>query len=70
MSFKCFFLDFQGNEKEMSDVIENIQSKLEEKAGNWRQIYPHVTCSTDPDNVDFVFNTANDRIIYLSMKNI
>ena len=70
LSFKGFFPDFQGNEKDMSDVIEYIRSKLEEKAGNPRQIYSHVTCATDPDNVDFVFNAVNDRIIYLSMKSI
>ena len=70
LSFKGFFPDFQGNEKDMSDVIEYIRSKLEEKAGNRRQIYSHVTCATDPDNVDFVFNAVNDRIIYLSMKSI
>ena len=34
LSFKGFFPDFQGNEKDMSDVIEYIRSKLEEKAGN------------------------------------
>ena len=70
LSFKGYFPDFQGNERDMPDVIEYIRSKIEEKAGNRRQIYSHVTCATDPDNVDFVFNAVNDRIVYLSMKSI
>ena len=52
LSFKGYFPDFQGNERDMPDVIEYIRSKIEEKAGitvvySYRNIVVQQTLARD-----------------------
>lgn len=69
VSFKNHFSDFSGDEQASNEVIEYMREKIEEK-GDGRQIYSHVTCATDRQNVEFVFDAVNDAVLTLSMTHV
>jgi len=57
------FPDYTGP-NEYSACVTYIESRfLELNKSNSKQIYVHVCCATDPDNVKAVFNAAKDIIL-------
>jgi GTPase SAR1 family protein len=63
---KCF-PDYYGPQ-EYDDVVEYISTMFDSQNLNPdREVYTHVTCATDPDNVAHVFTASKDIVIRSSM---
>jgi len=61
------FPDYQGEDSYEAGV-EFLQDQFEQKNRNPdKQIYTHVTCATDTDNISAVFNAVKDIIIRKSL---
>lgn len=62
-----YFPDYQGDNTYESGV-EWLQEQFEFKNRNpEKQIYTHVTCATDTNNISAVFNAVKDIIIRKSL---
>jgi len=67
VSLKTCFPDYQGQDN-YDEGTEFLQSQFESRNRNpEKQIYAHVTCATDTDNVSMVFNAVKDIIIRKSL---
>jgi len=63
-----FFSDYKGK-NEYEEGVEFLREKFESKNKNVdRHVYTHVTCATDTDNVQNVFNATKDIIIRSSLQ--
>jgi len=63
-----FFSDYKGKD-EYEEGVEFLREKFESKNKNTdRHVYTHVTCATDTDNVQAVFNATKDIIIRSSLQ--
>jgi GTPase SAR1 family protein len=61
------FQDYTGR-NEYSDAVAYLQAVFEARNKNKeRTIYSHITCATDTDNIQKVFNAAKDIIIRNSL---
>jgi hypothetical protein len=50
-------------------AIEFIKRKFLERNKNAsKQIYPHVTCATDTENIRFVFNAVKDIVLHKALE--
>jgi len=62
------FPEYKGK-NEYEEGVEFLREKFESKNKNGdRHIYTHVTCATDTDNVQAVFNATKDIIIRSSLQ--
>jgi guanine nucleotide-binding protein G(o) subunit alpha len=67
VSLKEFFPEYQGDDSYES-ATEFMQNQFESKNRNPdKQVYTHVTCATDTDNISAVFNAVKDIIIRKSL---
>jgi GTPase SAR1 family protein len=67
VSLSTCFPDYQGEDSYEAGV-EFLQEQFESKNRNPdKQVYTHVTCATDTDNVSAVFNAVKDIIIRKSL---
>jgi len=61
------FPDYKGT-NEYDDAIKYIQTQFEAKCvDKQKAIYTHVTCATDKNNVNAVFNAVKDIVIRQSL---
>lgn len=61
--------DFKGKEKNYNDGIAYFLSKfLEKKQQKTKDIYTHVTCATDTENVKVVFDASKDIILKFNLE--
>lgn len=57
----CFFLAGPGS---FTEAVTYIQSQYESKnKSSSKEIYTHITCATDTNNIQFVFDAVTDVII-------
>jgi len=67
VSLRQFFSDYTGDDS-YEQGIEFVMGKFESRNKNQdKQIYTHVTCATDTDNISKVFNAVKDIIIRKSL---
>jgi GTPase SAR1 family protein len=67
VSIKQCFPDYMGSDT-YDEASEYIQEQFESRNRNQeKQVYAHVTCATDTDNVSAVFNAVKDIIIRKSL---
>lgn len=65
IDMKCMFADYTGGCnydagcKFLTDVFVNLVDQTNGK----REIYPHVTCATNTQNVKFVFSSVRDSLL-------
>ena len=64
VDLKCCFPDYTGGRK-YDDAIKFIQARfLETNKSRQRQIYTHVTCATDTENIRVVFDAVKNIILH------
>jgi len=69
ISFLDHNSDFKGKEKNYNDGIAYFLSKfLEKKQQKTKDIYTHVTCATDTENVKVVFDASKDIILKFNLE--
>jgi len=67
VSLREFFPEYQGDDS-YDSATEFMQEQFEAKNRNpEKQVYTHVTCATDTDNISAVFNAVKDIIIRKSL---
>jgi len=67
VSLRVCFADYDGDDS-YENGIDFIMQKFESRNKNQdKQIYTHVTCATDTDNISKVFNAVKDIIIRRSL---
>jgi len=66
---RCCFPDYNGGNDFLyaTQFIEQKFSALNKYGAN-KQIYTHITCATDTENIKFVFNAVKDIILYKSLQ--
>lgn len=58
------FADYSGKTNDYQDGVQYFQQKfLAVNKNQNKQIFPHVTCATDPDNISVVFNACKETIL-------
>jgi hypothetical protein len=59
------FTDYDGKPNNYEDGVKYFVQKFMEKnkSGNGRDIYQHVTCATDTQNVKVVFDACKEIIL-------
>jgi len=63
-----YFPDYTGSDKDYDACCEFLQTQFEAKNRNPdKQVYTHVTCATDTNNIAAVFNAVKDIIIRKSL---
>jgi len=63
-----YFPDYTGSDKDYDGCVEFLQNQFESKNRNPdKQVYTHVTCATDTNNIAAVFNAVKDIIIRKSL---
>lgn len=68
VSFKQYFPQFHGNERNYKEVLSFIQQMLLSLNRNpSRQIYVHHTCATDTASMKFVMQATTDMILAKNM---
>ena len=61
---KATFPDYTGPEKDFAAGVQFFQNEFTSKiADGSKEIYVHVTCATDTDNVKVVFEACKDTIL-------
>ena len=68
VKFGNFFPGFKGK-NEFNDVAKYIQGMYEEKTTN-KLVYTHMTCATDKNNLEVVFNAVQDFILFSRLKSL
>jgi len=58
---------FKGNCRDFTETTQFITKCFLNK-NDAKKVYPHVTCATDTDNVEHVFNDVKDVIISMSLE--
>jgi len=62
------FPEYNGG-KDCKVAAKYIEDQFLAQNENFKkQVYPHVTCATDTDNIRFVFNTVKDIIIHEALE--
>ena len=62
--FQCFVRLFISGAQEYGEAAAYIQAQFEAKnKSTTKEIYCHMTCATDTQNVQFVFDAVTDVII-------
>eukprot|EP00009_Paramoeba_aestuarina_P003663 CAMPEP_0201512570 /NCGR_PEP_ID=MMETSP0161_2-20130828/4797_1 /ASSEMBLY_ACC=CAM_ASM_000251 /TAXON_ID=180227 /ORGANISM="Neoparamoeba aestuarina, Strain SoJaBio B1-5/56/2" /LENGTH=252 /DNA_ID=CAMNT_0047908455 /DNA_START=383 /DNA_END=1141 /DNA_ORIENTATION=+ len=73
IDMKCMFDDYKGGNdydkgcKFLTNIYVNL---IEQDAQQKRDVYPHVTCATDTENVKFVFDSVQKSILGNTMGNL
>jgi len=70
-SIKIAFKDYTGSNsfEESAKFIQNKFVAVDDPlTGKRKDIYPHITCATDTNNVKVVFNAIKDFIIHTSLE--
>lgn len=68
VSLRTCFPDFAGEDGDYDAGVEFLKEEFEGKNRNPdKQIYLHVTCATDTDNITMVFNAVKDIVIRRSL---
>jgi len=65
---KGCFPDYHGEnnyDAASSFILEQFRARNRDQE---KQIYPHLTCATDRDNVKVVFNAVKDTVIRRSLE--
>jgi len=63
-----YFPDYTGSDRDYEQCVEFLQNQFESKNRNPdKQVYTHVTCATDTNNIAAVFNAVKDIIIRKSL---
>jgi len=63
-----YFPDYTGSDRDYEQCVEFLQTQFESKNRNPdKQVYTHVTCATDTNNIAAVFNAVKDIIIRKSL---
>jgi hypothetical protein len=63
VDLKICFSDYQGG-NDYKTAVEFIRDKFMAQNENpQKNIYPQITCATDTDNVNVVFNAVKDTIL-------
>jgi len=61
---KDYFPDYDGADRSYEDGIRFIQNKFaEQRSDKAKIIYTHVSCATDPKNVQVLFDAVRDIIV-------
>ena len=55
------FPDAKGGET-FDEGVELIRNKFLGMANDTKKIYPHVTCATDTEQIDFIFSSVRDTL--------
>ena len=65
------FSDYSGRDNNYDDGVQYFVDKFlsKNKSGSERQIYYHVTCATDTENVSRVFNACKEIVLRQNIKN-
>ena len=65
------FADYSGRDNNYDDGVQYFVDKFlsKNKSGSERQIYYHVTCATDTENVSKVFNACKEIVLRQNIKN-
>jgi len=67
VSLKEYFPEYNGDDSYQS-ACEFMQHQFESRNRNPdKQVYTHITCATDTDNISAVFNAVKDIIIRKSL---
>jgi len=65
------FLDYGGPEFDYEQGVEYFKTKFLQRNKNQnKQIFPHVTCATDPTNVEVVFNACKETILHSHLQGV
>eukprot|EP01027_Heterolobosea_sp_BB2_P022041 GEZU01032422.1.p1 GENE.GEZU01032422.1~~GEZU01032422.1.p1 ORF type:complete len:362 (+),score=94.00 GEZU01032422.1:268-1353(+) len=68
VDLKCCFPDYPGG-KNYDNAVKFIQQKfLETNKSRARQIYTHVTCATDTENIRVVFDAVKNIILHDNLR--
>lgn len=64
------FSDYSGRDNNYDDGVQYFVDKFlsKNKSGSARQIYYHVTCATDTENVSRVFNACKEIVLRQNIK--
>ncbi len=64
------FSDYSGRDNNYDDGVQYFADKFlsKNKSGSARQIYYHVTCATDTENVSRVFNACKEIVLRQNIK--
>jgi len=63
-NLKDYFVDYNGAEKDCQQGIQFIQNKfVEQRTDKSKVIYAHVSCATDPQNVERLFTSVRDIMV-------
>ena len=64
------FSDYSGRDNNYDDGVQYFVDKFlsKNKSGSERQIYYHVTCATDTENVSRVFNACKEIVLRQNIK--
>lgn len=68
VQLSVYFNDYTGDESNYDQACEFFREKFEARNGFDKEIYSHVTCATDTDNISHVFDSVKDIIIKRSLK--
>jgi guanine nucleotide-binding protein G(o) subunit alpha len=67
-SLKVCFPEYDGEDGDYDHGVTFLQDEFENKNRNPdKQIYLHVTCATDTNNISAVFNAVKDIVIRKSL---
>ena len=59
-----FYFESRGKPNDYDDGVEYFKNKfLSMNQKKQKQIFTHVTCATDPENVGVVFNACKETIL-------
>jgi len=65
VDMKCMFIDYAGgcNYDAGCKFLTEVFVNLVDQTNGKREIYPHVTCATNTQNVKFVFSSVRDSLL-------
>ncbi|ETO32997.1 hypothetical protein RFI_04110 [Reticulomyxa filosa] len=63
-NLKDYFPDYLGPEKDFQQGVQFVQNKfIEQKNDKNKIVYAHISCATDPQNVERIFNSVRDIVV-------
>jgi len=61
--FFFFFLTGSSGGSNVTKATEYVKEKFTSKAGAERNLYTHLTCATNTENIRFVFSAVKDMLL-------
>merc|ERR1712113_785602 len=64
---KGLFLDYEGG-RNYEEGVRYIRDLFESRAAEGQEVYTHVTCATDTNNIDLTFQSCKDIILSRNLR--